>query len=451
MRWICCLMLLGSSAVLAQPECRPGDEFCEQPPPCYREPDNPDCNADCNCLSPDYPACDPFCAPGDLSCDPDCGNPCWDEFGRDICSDTPPPCVPMGERPFEFIDDMDGNDNGEIFALGTRSPNRSCGTLTVDETGYYRIFDTELSESCDDQKDETGYLTITNSCNGEGWAVERNAEERFLIFDSDNSPDCDSDDECDPGKICREADRHGRCCVPEEPVFMGTFLLVAGEPNVICINHWCPEWREENEAGRDFGFEVDGCRGTNSIHFRIDASAIACRDETTLNACTFGCAMGDCLPDPCDSVSCPGFCMDGECLDENPCASVSCEHGCVRGRCLQNRHARGPDADGDGFSELADCDDTDPLVNPDRREICGNGIDDNCNGAFDEAGCLGGEDGGTPGRDGGTAGGDGGGGGSGSGDGSGSGCGCRTVGSADASFALFFALLWFGRRRREEI
>ena len=28
----------------------------------------------------------------------------------------------------------------------------------MDKTGYYQIFDTELSESCSDQLDETGYL-----------------------------------------------------------------------------------------------------------------------------------------------------------------------------------------------------------------------------------------------------------------------------------------------------
>jgi hypothetical protein len=42
------------------------------------------------------------------------------------------------------------------------------------------------------------------------------------------------------------------------------------------------------------------------------------------------------------------------------------------------------DDDGDGYSEVqGDCDDTDPLVVPFGIEICGDGVDNNCNGATD--------------------------------------------------------------------
>ena len=101
LRSIVVFALLAPAALAAaqDPDCLPGDEFCAGPPPCYREPDNPDCNPDCTCDSPDYPACDAYCAPGDI-CDPSCANPCWDEFNReDICSDPPPPCMPDGKSP----------------------------------------------------------------------------------------------------------------------------------------------------------------------------------------------------------------------------------------------------------------------------------------------------------------------------------------------------------------
>lgn len=41
------------------------------------------------------------------------------------------------------------------------------------------------------------------------------------------------------------------------------------------------------------------------------------------------------------------------------------------------------DADGDGYSRAVDCDDTNPLIHPDRAEVA-NGVDDNCDGRTDE-------------------------------------------------------------------
>jgi hypothetical protein len=56
---------------------------------------------------------------------------------------------------------------------------------------------------------------------------------------------------------------------------------------------------------------------------------------------------------------------------------VDCEHG-VAGAAT--------DGDGDGYNWCDECDDTSATVNPGAKEICGNGIDDDCNGFVDD-GC----------------------------------------------------------------
>ena len=56
---------------------------------------------------------------------------------------------------------------------------------------------------------------------------------------------------------------------------------------------------------------------------------------------------------------------------------VDCEHG-VAGAAT--------DADGDGYNWCDECDDGNPNVHPGAKEICGNGIDDDCNGFVDD-GC----------------------------------------------------------------
>jgi serine protease len=43
----------------------------------------------------------------------------------------------------------------------------------------------------------------------------------------------------------------------------------------------------------------------------------------------------------------------------------------------------GTDADGDGYDDTVDCDDTDSAVNPGAAEVCGDGIDNDCDGVDD--------------------------------------------------------------------
>jgi hypothetical protein len=73
--------------------------------------------------------------------------------------------------------------------------------------------------------------------------------------------------------------------------------------------------------------------------------------------------------------------------------AVSTAHDIVaeRAQLLQSfldceRNGTGADMDGDGVRWCEDCDDDNAAVHPGAPEICGNGVDDNCNGLIDE-GC----------------------------------------------------------------
>jgi len=199
--------------------------------------------------------------------------------GRDDCvgdSCAPPVCTGSARAAATFVDDRDGDDDGEIYAFGDGRRDRACATVRVDVTGYYEVFDEYIAESCTSQLDETGYLTISNSCNPDGEPREENVGDHFLVDDVDNTMSCSSDSECGGSMVCREGTRT-RCCVDPTPVFMGTFLLRAGEANEVCINHWCPEYRDGREGD---GHANADCRGSiNSIHVVLDGDTVLCPGE----------------------------------------------------------------------------------------------------------------------------------------------------------------------------
>lgn len=62
----------------------------------------------------------------------------------------------------------------------------------------------------------------------------------------------------------------------------------------------------------------------------------------------------------------------------------TCEYGCVDGACA----APPVDGDGDGVFAGADCDDADPTVYPGAAEVCGDGVDQDCDGT-DACGMIG--------------------------------------------------------------
>jgi hypothetical protein len=93
--------------------------------------------------------------------------------------------------------------------------------------------------------------------------------------------------------------------------------------------------------------------------------------------------------DACETGAYEGYLKEFYCngTDARP-KRYLCPVGCWNGACLPETCT---DLDGDsyhiegGACGPVDCDDTDPDVNPGAAEVCGNGTDDDCNGLVDSA------------------------------------------------------------------
>jgi predicted CXXCH cytochrome family protein len=142
-----------------------------------------------------------------------------------------------------------------------------------------------------------------------------------------------------------------------------------------------------------------------------------CNNQTDETGCTCPDADGDghpaafCGGDDCDDSdptvfqNCPG-CTDGDgdgfSLEGGNCGPVDCDDtdpavnpGATEvcdgkdTNCDGSRSWNDYDIDEDSYAVCnGDCNDQDAAVNPDATELCGDLIDNNCNNATDEAGCL---------------------------------------------------------------
>ncbi len=192
--------------------------------------------------------------------------------GDDAPGDGYGECDPWVETTVRF------GRSGELVSLNRPGDTVDCTTVEVDISGYYAFYDDRIAESCRTQLDEVGFLTVTNSCSSSGLPREGNVDDWYVVRDVDNNATCSDVSECGDGMACR-AGNAGFCCVPAEPVYMGTFFLRAGEANELCINHWCPIW---NDRGLDDGYITDSCSGSiNSIHVALDGSMRVCLDPTS--------------------------------------------------------------------------------------------------------------------------------------------------------------------------
>jgi hypothetical protein len=127
---------------------------------------------------------------------------------------------------------------------------------------------------------------------------------------------------------------------------------------------------DANPAIRTGVPEVCGNGVDDNCDRSIDNGCQPCASDAECSRPGLACIAGVCetCPETCD----PATCM-GKCQTHGKDASCS--------RCISNCN----DDDGDGqCSSEGDCAPRDPAINRDAPELCGNGIDDNCNDFVDE-------------------------------------------------------------------
>ena len=146
-------------------------------------------------------------------------------------------------------------------------------------------------------------------------------------------------------------------------------------------------------AGPTVDPELGGpCVDDSECNDNIPCTFDAC--DKTLNRCRFK---------PDDSLCQNGIYCDGleKCDQKLGCVAgtpIDCGTNvdtCMIDTCVEQTQSCSHvlrDADGDGDPDIhcggGDCDDMNPLVNSKVPEVCGNGIDDNCNGLIDEMPCV---------------------------------------------------------------
>jgi hypothetical protein len=165
-----------------------------------------------------------FHVPKDGSSPLDDGDELVEGEGPDEGSADDTDYEPDQPDPYNDEDCLDGvwGDwlSGEIYVFSWDRPTDS-GVLVAPEAGWFHLYDTSIAESGSSQWNESVFLRVSNGLNPDGMPLDGNCEGDFVIVDPDNEG-----------------------ALPDgTTVFLGTFLLEAGE-NDVSLHHFCPRYRD---------------------------------------------------------------------------------------------------------------------------------------------------------------------------------------------------------------
>lgn len=259
---------------------------------------------------------------------------------------------------------IDNDQDGYAVTGGTCGPVDCNDNNAAINPGAVDIPNNGIDENCDGadsvnpnlvDRDGDGFTPAIGDCNDNNSAIHPGAID---IPNNGIDENCDGVDNVDPSIVDNDGDG---------------FTPAAGDCN------------DTNAAIRPGAVEncTDGLdNDCNGLVDNLDPGAVNC--------------PSGCIDSDADGYATQGgVCGQVDCNDQNPAVSPAAVEICgdaidnnCDGQIDEGCSASCPDADGDGYLNAAcggnDCDDTNAAINPGALEICGNAIDNNCNGASDE-------------------------------------------------------------------
>ena len=212
---------------------------------------------------------------------------------------------------------------------------------------------------------------------------------------------CLVDDHCPSGKHCEPELNQCVACFEDDhcPIGVceaGKFFCVECKEDADCKSGKCDENEQiciecgaDEECDDGNPCTVNSC-SDGQCQSEPSPNDVACSDG---DDCTIGdtCDEGLCIPGPkdpdcidpvgpCDGKEDGDSCDDGDpCTLDDFCSKGLCFGDSISPDCLED------DLDQDGFTvQEGDCDDNDPTVFPGAKELCGDKVDNDCDGDIDE-------------------------------------------------------------------